>query len=159
MTGEAMTWIAPVYLHLLVERAAANPDPPEDVALTNEALQYARKALDGEVPAPEARPGPAAEERPPGIWARVELPGWRNHTGWITEEMRFGTAAAVVRDWDGREVAVVYPGPACQVLPLPTPLKRPEPQTALSGPGPRPAFADVDDDPWAGQDDDEKDPF
>ena len=147
-----MTWIAPVYLRVLMDRAASNPVAPDDPALENEALRYAERALHGEVPAPEAKP--AAEERPPGIWARVELPGWRNHTGWITEEMRFGTAAAVVRDWDGREVAVVYPGPACQVLPLPTPLKRPDPVAAIT--------AGDDGDPWVhpdSDDDEEGGPF
>ena len=59
----------------------------------------------------------------------MELPGYRNHTGWISEETRFGVPMAVVRGWDGEEVAQVAPGPGCQVVLLPTPLKRPDPAT------------------------------
>ena len=51
-----MTWIAPVYLRILMDRAAHNPEPPDDPALTSEALEYAQKALDGEIPAPHAKP-------------------------------------------------------------------------------------------------------
>jgi transcriptional regulator with XRE-family HTH domain len=58
MTGPEMTWIAPVYLRVLVDRAESNPEPPEDAVLTAEALQYAAKALNGEIPAPE--PGRSA---------------------------------------------------------------------------------------------------
>lgn len=65
---------------------------------------------------------------PEGIYGRIELPGYRNHTGWVTEETRFGVQMAVVRDWDGRVVAEVAPGPLCQFVHLPTPLKRPDPQ-------------------------------
>jgi hypothetical protein len=75
--------------------------------------------------------GDQPEPLPDGIFGRVELPGWRNHTGWITDEVRFGEQMCVVRDWDGRVIAMVKLGPACQVLPLPTPLKRPEPRLAL----------------------------
>lgn len=73
---------------------------------------------------------PAEPPLPPGQFARVELPGYRNHTGWVTEETRFGAQTAVVRDWDGREIAAVALGPGCQVLFLPTPLRRPEPELA-----------------------------
>jgi hypothetical protein len=65
---------------------------------------------------------------PEGTFGRIELPGYRNHTGWVTEETRFGVQMAVVRDWDGRVVAEVAPGPLCQFVYLPTPLRRPEPQ-------------------------------
>lgn len=83
----------------------------------------------------EAAPAPEPEDpRPEGIYARVELPGYRHHTGWITEEPRFGLQMAVVRDWDGREVAMVAVGPGCQVVAVPAPLKRPEPPRAI-GPG------------------------
>lgn len=57
---DEMTWIAPVYLRILMDRAASNPETPDDVVLTNEALEYAQKALDGEVPAPEAKPATVA---------------------------------------------------------------------------------------------------
>jgi transcriptional regulator with XRE-family HTH domain len=76
---------------------------------------------------PEAETA-AGPELPEGVYGRVELPGYRNHTGWVTEETRFGVQMAVVRDWDGAVVAEVAPGPLCQFVHLPTPLKRPEPQ-------------------------------
>ena len=69
---------------------------------------------------------------PEGVFARIELPGYRQHTGWITEETRFGQQMAVVRDWDGREVAIAVLGPGCQVVILPTPRKRPEPPKAIT---------------------------
>lgn len=102
--------------------------------------------------APE--PEPEADPRPPGIWGRVELPGRRDHTGWITEETRFGAQVAVVRDWDGHEVAWVAIGPGCQVLPLPTPLKRPEPAKALPagrfGYLAEDGYDEDDERPWGG---------
>ena len=153
---EQMTWIAPVYLHILVERAAANPDPPEDLQLTGEALQYARKALDGEVPPPVEPEDPAL---PPGEWARVEIMGHDQVTGWVTGGMRAGVPVLVIRDWDGQVLREVPGQSLYQFVPLATPLKRPDPVAALTGPGPRPAFAGMDDDPWAGPDDDESNPF
>ena len=72
-----------------------------------------------------------ADPRPEGFYGRVEIPGMRNHTGWVTEETRFGTQLAVVRDWNGVVIAEMGIGPACRVLHLPTPLKRPEPVAAL----------------------------
>jgi hypothetical protein len=78
---------------------------------------------------------PEGDTRPDGIWGRVELPGWRNHTGWITDEVRFGEQMCVVRNWDGQVIAMVKLGPACQVLPLPTPLKRPGPVAAITAGG------------------------
>lgn len=70
---------------------------------------------------------PEPEPLPDGIFGRIELPGYRNHTGWITDELRFGQQVAVVRDWDRCEVAMVVLGPGCQIVALPTPLKRPDP--------------------------------
>lgn len=89
----------------------------------------------------EAEPVPPL---PPGKWGRVELPGRREHTGFIAEETRFGQQAAVVRNWDGAEVATVYGGPGCQMVWLPAPLKRPEPQRAITA-GPVTWRADEDD--------------
>lgn len=77
---------------------------------------------------PDTAPKADEPALPEGIYGRVELPGYRNHTGWVTEETRFGVQMAVVRDWDGRVVAEVAPGPLCQFVHLPTPLKRPDPQ-------------------------------
>jgi hypothetical protein len=68
---------------------------------------------------------------PEGIFGRVELPGRREHTGWVTEETRFGAQVAVIRDWDGNVKAEVFGGPGCQFVHLPTPLRRPEPARAL----------------------------
>jgi hypothetical protein len=100
------------------------PYPPTDDI--REPMERTLAAL-GE---PEA-PLPSPETLPDGIFGRIELPGWRNHTGWITDEPRFGGQMAVVRDWDGRVIAEVSPGPGCQIVHLPTPLKRPEPRAAL----------------------------
>lgn len=87
------------------------------------------------------------DPRPDGFWGRAEIPGMRNHTGWITEETRFGTQLAVVRDWDGRVIAEMGIGPACRVLHLPTPLKRPEPPKAITTwDGERDDDEDLDDD-------------
>ncbi len=68
---------------------------------------------------------------PEGVYGRIELPGYRAHTGWITDETRFGVQMAVARDWEGREMAAAVIGPNSQVVYLPTPLKRPEPPRAL----------------------------
>jgi hypothetical protein len=83
------------------------------------------------VPAGEPEPAPVELPLPPGRFGRVELPGWRNHTGFLAEEIRFGQQVMVVRDFNGAEVANVIIGPMCQVIYLPAPLKRPEPQAAL----------------------------
>ena len=81
------------------------------------------------------------------------MPGRREDTGWITEETRFGAVMAVVRDWDGRETAAIALGPACRLVYLPTPLKRPEaPRRAAITSGLRPV--DEDEDDW-----DERNPF
>ena len=86
---------------------------------------------------------------PDGIWARVEMPGYRENTGWVTEETRFGAQAAVVRDWDGGIEAEVILGPGCRVVRLPVPLRRPGPQAALPA-----------GDPWRGDGgEDAEDPF
>jgi hypothetical protein len=75
---------------------------------------------------------PASATLPEGIFARVELPGYRQHTGWVTEETQFGTVMAVIRDWDHRVIAAAALGPGCQVVHLPTPRKRPEPPQAIT---------------------------
>lgn len=93
----------------------------------------------------EVRPAePEADPRPEGIYGRVELPGRRNHTGWIAGASVWGTEGLVVRDWDGRIIADVVMGPGCEVVRLPTPLKRPESRLALTA---GPAWSDPDDDP------------
>ena len=108
-------------------------------------------------PEPWVIPPAAPDPEPPlpdGIFGRVELPGWRNHTGWITDEVRFGEQMCVVRNWDGQVVAMVKLGPACQVLPLPTPLKRPEPKAAITA-----GARDDDDEDLDDPDDQYRDAF
>jgi hypothetical protein len=125
-----MTWIAPVYLRVLMDRAQANPEPPDDPAILAEALQYAGRALDGEVPGPE----PEATPEPPlpdGEYARVEILGHDHHTGWVTESTRAGQPVMVVRDWNGLVIAEVPGHSLYRFVPLATLLKRPEPQAAL----------------------------
>lgn len=73
----------------------------------------------------------AVLELPEGIYGRIELPGYRTHTGWVTEEARFGAQMAVIRGWDGLVKAEVFIGPGCRFVHLPAPLKRPEPPRAL----------------------------
>lgn len=81
-------------------------------------------------PAPGTGAGPAPV--PDGVYCRVEMPGWRQHEGWVTQESVFGTQAARVRDRDGRVIADVFPGPGCRILPLPVPAEVPAPGRALA---------------------------
>jgi len=91
----------------------------------------------------------AAGPLPPGRFGRVEIPGYRENEGWISEETRFGLQVAVVRDREGCETAAIGIGPLCRVVWLPVPSPRPEPRLALP-----PGDPDV---AWAGEDDDEDD--
>lgn len=135
-------------LETMMAYLASGPWTPADKPEVAGAWRRLTEAKDAGLEAREAAGQPQEPPLPPGIYARVELPGWRNHTGWVTAEMRFGATAAVVRDWEGNEVAMVYPGPACQVLPLPTPLRRPDPEPLAALPageeygGPLDMFAD-----------------
>jgi hypothetical protein len=74
---------------------------------------------------------PAEPPLPDGEFGHVELPGFVQHTGWVTEGTRAGCPVLVIRDWDGRKIAEVVPQAMRQFIALPTPLKRPEPQAAL----------------------------
>jgi hypothetical protein len=76
----------------------------------------------------EAEPEPPL---PDGEFGHVELPGFVQHTGWVTEGTRAGCPVLVIRDWDGRKIAEVVPQAMRQFIALPTPLKRPESQAAL----------------------------
>jgi transcriptional regulator with XRE-family HTH domain len=95
-------------------------------------------------------PAPEPDPRPEGFYGRVELPGYRHYTGWITDEERFGQHMCVVSNWDGVELVAVIPGPNSPVLRLPTPLKRPEPVTAITA---GPAFDPEVHTGWAAGDD------
>lgn len=65
------------------------------------------------------------DARPVGIYGRLELPGRREWTGWITSEERFGVTMCVVRDWDGIELVAAQPGPNAAVVKLIPPGLRP----------------------------------
>jgi transcriptional regulator with XRE-family HTH domain len=79
--------------------------------------------------------GPAPDPEPSGRYGRVEMPGYRENEGWITEETRFGLQVAVVRDREGTETAAIGMGPLCRVVWLPVPETRPEPPALPPGTG------------------------
>lgn len=151
-----MTWIAPVYLRILMDRAAGNPEPSDDVARTNEALEYAAKALDGKVPPPE----PKDPALPPGEYATVHIMGHDYETGWVTDGIRAGVPVLVIRDWDGRVLREVPGQSLYQFVPLATPLKRPEPQPSITA-GVGHELTRDEADAWCElrDDDDGSDPF
>ena len=63
---------------------------------------------------------------PGGEYARVEIMGHDEHTGWVTESTRAGQPVMVVRDWDGFVIAEVPGHSLYRFVPLATPLKRPD---------------------------------
>ena len=116
-------------LELLRKVAACYvPHPPTDDI--REVMERTLAALRGPGGAEVAEA--ELEPLPEGFFGRVEIPGMRNHTGWVTEETRFGAQLAVVRDWNGAVIAEMGIGPACRVLHLPTPLKRPDTPLAIT---------------------------
>lgn len=126
---------------LVVACARYLPDDPEDM---DPGIRMALSRLD------DARqPGREAAEPEPlpdGVFGRIELPGWRNHTGWITDETRFGIQMAVVRDRAGIVLAEVAVGPGCQLVRLAPPLQVAAPQAALPPGAGSSDGADPDDD-------------
>lgn len=118
-------------LRLVMELATAL-DETERVPL-NEALARLGEALAS---------AKDAGTRPPGVYGRLELPGYRENEGWITEETRFGLQMAVVRNRAGQVTAEVSLGPACRFVHLPEPAAS-EPE---AGPLALPAG-----DPWDGE--------
>ena len=103
-----------------------------------------------------AEPPQPEPETPEGTYGRVEIPGYRENEGWVTEETRFGQQAAVVRDRDGTELAVVMPGPGSRFVRLAPPapsLPGAVPPRALpAGAGFVPPALDADGDPWLTED-------
>ena len=77
---------------------------------------------------PDTAPKADEPALPEGIYGRIEIPGMRSDTGWITEGTRGGQTVLVVRDWNGCPLGEYILGPACRLVHLPTPLKRPDPQ-------------------------------
>jgi hypothetical protein len=139
MAGDETVTVRRDDLELLQKVCACYaPHPPADDI--REVMERTLIALREPPPA-----GPDPGPLPEGIFGRVELPGYRQHTGWITEETVFGLQMAVVRDWDGRVQAEVALGPGSQVVHLPTQLERPGPVAAIEA---------GDPDVWAGDDDD-----
>ena len=115
-----------------VKWASEQPDPKPSWLVDWDDLDDGQREADmriGEAVAEHLGLTLAAAEPPlpEGQYARVELPGYRQHTGWVTEETRFGVQMAVIRDWDGREMAAAVIGANSQVVYLPTPRKRPDP--------------------------------
>ena len=129
----------------------------------DEYQQYALKALDGNVPPPE----PKDPALPAGEYARVEIMGHDQVTGWVTDGMRAGVPVLVIRDWDGRVLREVPGQSLYQFVPLATPLKRPDPQPTVTaigggewdGQGTWMPATDAEADAYAGNDDDESGPF
>ena len=78
----------------------------------------------------EGKPEPPS--LPDGEYARVEVMGHDQHTGWVTDGTRAGVPVLVVKDWDGRTIAEVPGGSLYRFVPLATPLKRPEPRGELA---------------------------
>jgi hypothetical protein len=103
-----------------------------------------RIRLDGPVP------GPAEPELPPqpeGEYGRVEIPGFRNNTGWITEGFRAGAGFLVISDRDGTVLAEVAPGPNTRIVHLEVPPERPAAATLLAITGGDPDDDSYDNDP------------
>jgi hypothetical protein len=116
-------------LRLLMQFATTTaPLPGGEQEQVNAALARCGEALEAAQDSAGESPEPSL---PPGRYARVEIPGFRQNTGWVTEEARYGAQCAVVRDWNGAVEAEVVIGPGSRVVYLPVPLKRPEPMTAL----------------------------
>jgi len=115
------------------------------------ALTWIEKHREPSGSAPGPDPDPPL---PDGIYARVEIAGYRDATGWVTEETRFGQQAAVVRDHGGRVTDVFILGPNSRMVALPTPMKRPDPPKAITAGS---TWDDKDDDgdySWGDDDDD-----
>jgi hypothetical protein len=100
----------------------------------------------------DAAADPPMPQLPAGEYARVEIMGHDDHTGWVSDGERAGVKVLVVRDWDGHTIAEVPGQSLYRFVPLPTPLRRPSsdrPRLAL--PPSRDPWDEHDlrdDDPW-----------
>ena len=92
-------------------------------------LESCALELEAALKAPE--PEPPLFLLPDGEYARVEIMGHDQHTGWVTDGTRAGVPVLVVKDWDGYTVAEIPGGSLYRFVPLPMPLKRPDPRLAL----------------------------
>lgn len=143
----------------LVRNLSMRPGTGSSWDAMAEAWQESYRALAAEYAAgkaePAAEPEPDPEPPlPPGFFGRVELPGWRNYTGWFTSG---GGDIRLVSDWDGNVIAEFVQGPNCLVIHLPTPQKRPDPPKAITA-APQPfgsGYPDDEDSPWGGYGDDD----
>lgn len=115
-------------LETMMAYLASGPWTPAEKPGVAEAWRRLTEAKDAGLEAAEAAEAVQEPPLPPGRWGRIEIPGFRQHTGWITEETRFGVQMAIVRDFSGIEEAAVAVGPGSRVVFLPTPLRRPEPE-------------------------------
>lgn len=114
----------------------------ETIARLGEIGEGQAEALVAEYAAGKAEPAPEPEPAPPlppGDYGRLELPGYRSHTGWWTPGVLAGQQVMVCTDREGNAVAEYIPGPASRFVRLPVPVTRP----ALG---------------WSGDDDDEPEP-
>jgi hypothetical protein len=109
---------------LLVQVEGSDPDIGPEASAAWERLALVARGT---------RPAAATDEAPlpDGEWARVEVMGHDEHTGWVTDGTRAGVPVLVIKDWDGRTIAEIPGGSLYRFVPLPTPLKRPEPRPAL----------------------------
>jgi hypothetical protein len=90
------------------------------------------------------QPSPGVPPLPEGVYGRIELPGYRRHTGWVAEETRFGVQVAVIRNLNGQVIAEVVPGPGVQFIHLTLPSAHPDPVITVAA---LPAGGGFDGDP------------
>lgn len=118
--------------NLLTMSSVSDWDPtkhPEFAESFHRAAAVKDAAMAGE-PAPQQEPGV-----PPGEYAMIELPGYVDHVGWLTDGTRCGQPVIIVSNRAGKKLAEVSPGAYRRIVPLQVPQERPvghdEPLTAL----------------------------
>jgi hypothetical protein len=113
--------------NLLTMSSVSDWDPtkhPEFAESFHRAAAVKDAAMAGQ-PAPSQEPG-----IPPGEYAMIELPGYVDHVGWLTDGTRAGQPVIVVSDRDGKKLAEVSPGAYRRIVPLQVP-ERPDPLPGL----------------------------